>query len=478
MPPDCLGERCAEEHQAFVALARVLHAGRGGLGDQVGERDAVTVAEGRSLRLSVIGEHREAHRPGRPGRRTLETGELLVELAEDLQRLRALDARVMRDLVVTGERRVEDGAPGEDVPDDGRDLQIALDHGRPRAHEGVLEAAVHAGPDVEPLLLRSLPQLARDVGDHESDRAREVVRVREVREVVAADAARAVAPEHRAHRQQAVRRVTGVHVGSARAVRIEQPLPVRDPLLDRSDVPRPRRRDLAAGLLVPPAKRRDVLVRAVQDAGLRGSGLRRPIALPADQVMAAVVDPSGHRGRVPVPDRPHQHGMGEAVDLEEVQGRNVGLDRTVLPRLPADHVAVVEVVVVDREQRGPERADDREANRDDDARPDVVDGDAGRELSDKPDDEAVQDQDAETERQHGERQGHGDQRRPDQSVHETDQGGGAKRRPERVDVESAEQPTHQQESRRAGHPDDEQAQDDRAELWPGHCALPTSRATY
>ena len=191
-----------------------------------------------------------------------------------------------------------------------------------------------------------------DVRDHERDRASEVVRIREVREVVAPDPARPVAAEHRAHRQQAVRRVARVHVGPARAVGVEEPFAVRDPLLDRRNVAGPRRRHLAACLLVPPPERRDVLVRAVQNPGLRRTGLRRPVALPADQVMTAVVDPAGHGRRVPVPDRPHQDAVRQAVDLEEVQRRNVRLDGTVPARLPADHVAVVEVIVVDREQRG------------------------------------------------------------------------------------------------------------------------------
>ena len=70
------------------------------------------------------------------------------------------------------------------------------------------------------------PALADDLADHERERARDVVGVGEVGEVVLADPPRPVALEHRAHRQQAVRRVAGEDVRPARAVGVQQPAPV------------------------------------------------------------------------------------------------------------------------------------------------------------------------------------------------------------------------------------------------------------
>ena len=50
---------------------------------------------------------------------------------------RALDPRVVGDLVVGEEGRVDDRAAGEHVADDGRDLEVALDDRRPGADERV-----------------------------------------------------------------------------------------------------------------------------------------------------------------------------------------------------------------------------------------------------------------------------------------------------------------------------------------------------
>ena len=50
-----------------------------------------------------------------------------VEVVEDGERVGALDPRVVGDLVVGEEGRVDDGAAGEDVADHRGDLQVALD---------------------------------------------------------------------------------------------------------------------------------------------------------------------------------------------------------------------------------------------------------------------------------------------------------------------------------------------------------------
>ena len=136
---------------------------------------------------------------------------------------------------------------------------------------------------VEPPLLRRAPQLAHHFAEHQRDRAHDRVRAREVGEVVLADAALTVAPQHRAHRQQAVRGVARHDVGAACAVVEQQAAAVRVPALQLHRVARVVGHDRRATVLLPPAERRHVVVVAVQEPRLAGPGLRRPVGLPASE---------------------------------------------------------------------------------------------------------------------------------------------------------------------------------------------------
>ena len=87
----------------------------------------------------------------------------------------------------------------------------------------------------------------------------------------------------------------------------------------------------------------------------------------ANSRCASVADPARERRQVAVAERPLDHVVGEPVDLEEVDAGHVAsLDRRRPWRRACalEDVAVVEVVVVDRQQRGRERVDDRDADRD------------------------------------------------------------------------------------------------------------------
>ena len=100
----------------------------------------------------------------------------------------ALDARVVGDLVVGEEGRVDDGPAGDHVADDGGDLQVALDDRRPRAHQ-----RVHArARDPRLHVVADLPRLRAALADVRRRRrarsgARDRVGAREVGGVVAPD---------------------------------------------------------------------------------------------------------------------------------------------------------------------------------------------------------------------------------------------------------------------------------------------------
>jgi hypothetical protein len=129
-------------------------ASAGGLADELLERDPVSVQEGRALGLTVVGEHDQPVGPRRVAGGRGDPRDLPVAPAQRQQGLRTLDPRVMGDLVVREERGVRDRAPGVHVGDHGRDLEIALDHRRPCAHQRVDEPALDPRLHVEPALLR------------------------------------------------------------------------------------------------------------------------------------------------------------------------------------------------------------------------------------------------------------------------------------------------------------------------------------
>jgi hypothetical protein len=109
--------------------------------------------------------------------------------------------------------------------------------------------------------------------------------------------------------------------------------------------------DRGVAVLLPPAEGRHVVVAAVQEAGLAGAGLRRPVGLPALEPVRALAQPARHDRCVAVADRAPQDLVREAVDLQEDDPRDVADDRARPPRLAADDVALPGVVVVDGQQR-------------------------------------------------------------------------------------------------------------------------------
>ena len=105
-------------HGRVVLVAR-LDLGHGPAREraahEVLEPVAVALEEGGALGLAVVREHDDLVGAGRVAPGALDAAELLVELAQGLERVGALEARVVGDLVVGGEGRVDRGAAGHHV---------------------------------------------------------------------------------------------------------------------------------------------------------------------------------------------------------------------------------------------------------------------------------------------------------------------------------------------------------------------------
>ena len=152
-----------------AADARHLAVGERAL-DEVVEPVAVALLERRALRLPVVGEDDDLVRPRRVAARALDAPELLVELAQRLQRVGALEPGVVRDLVVAREGRVDRGAALHHVREDAVDDQVADDDAHRRAHERVDAAAVAARPNVAPALPGGGGDLEDDLPEEEHER--------------------------------------------------------------------------------------------------------------------------------------------------------------------------------------------------------------------------------------------------------------------------------------------------------------------
>ena len=151
--------------------------------DEVGEAVAVPLQEGRALRLAVIGEHDDLVRPGRVLARALDAAELLIELPERLERVGALEARVVRDLVVAREGGVHRGPPLDHVRDHAVHDQVAHEDAHRRPEQRVDPAAVPARADVAADRTEGRHPLEHDLPEDEHEHAGDVEAVREERAV-------------------------------------------------------------------------------------------------------------------------------------------------------------------------------------------------------------------------------------------------------------------------------------------------------
>ena len=112
--------------------------------DELVEAVSVALLERRALRLPVVGEDDDLVRPRRVAAGALDLRELVVELAQGLERVGALETRVVRHLVVARERRVDGRPPAHHVGEHARDDQVAHEDAQRRPHQRVDAAAVAA----------------------------------------------------------------------------------------------------------------------------------------------------------------------------------------------------------------------------------------------------------------------------------------------------------------------------------------------
>ncbi len=241
---------------------------------------------------------------------------------------------MVRHLVVARERGVDGGPALHHVLENAVDDQVAHEHTQRPAHQRVVATTMPARAHVAPLRPARGRDLERDLPEREHEHARRVEPVREERAV---PGVRLLLRFHPADGEDHVVGLAGEEVPAARATVAQEPV-ARVTTLDLGAVGWRRAGHRRRRLLLHPAERGNVLVRAEQDPRLRGAGLRGEIRLPLRQGVAALDEPAGHVRRVPVTHRPLQHRQREAVDLEVDDPRRVGLDPFArVLRDPLDH---------------------------------------------------------------------------------------------------------------------------------------------
>jgi hypothetical protein len=316
---------------------------------------------------------------------------------------------------------------------------------------------VAARPHVAPALARRRDQLQHHLPDEQHHGAGDVGAVGE--EGAVAGIGRALLGEPADGQQRAVG-LARQQVAAARAAAGEQPVAARVPALDLQAVVGIRARQHPRRLLLDPAERRDVLVRAEQDAGLAGARLRREVRLPRGERVGAVGEPARHRRRRAVAHGAPQHRQGEAVDLQQQQPRLVGLHRWAgSPRDAAGHRQRVGVVVVhardDRDRRAHGRCDQRHEQR----VPEAAERDRlGRDLGREPQDQRVEREHQQEAGRDGERQPQRrDQRRQDRVQHGDDRGD-QQRAPEAVDARARRDARRREQRERGEQPREQEPQ--------------------
>ena len=231
---------------------------------------------------------------------------------------------------------------------------VAHEDANAGADERVLPAAMAARADVALDLPRRRGQLEEDLPEQRARAPRDVEAVGEERAVAGVRLLLGADP---AHGQQHVVGVAGEQVAAARAAVREQAVARRVPPLDLGAVVGVRADHQRPALLLDPAERGDVLVRAEQDARLARAGLRGEVGLPLDHAVRALGHPARHLRRVAVAHRPLEHRLRQPVDLEEDDPRGVGGDLLARPAgEPLRHPQRVLVVVVRARRRSRARS--------------------------------------------------------------------------------------------------------------------------
>ena len=250
--------------------------------DELVEAVAVALLEGRALRLPMVGEDDDLVRPRRVAARALDVTEGVVELAQGLERVCALEARVVRNLVVARERRVDGGPAAHHVGEHARDDQVPHEDAERASHQRVDAATVAARLHVPADRTQRRNPLEDDLPAEEDERAHRVFAVREERPVAGIGLLLRL---HPADGEDHVLRLAGEEVSAARAAVDQQADAGAAAALDLRAVGRRGARHQRCGLLLHPAEGRDVLVRAQEDPRLARARLRGEIGLPLGETM-------------------------------------------------------------------------------------------------------------------------------------------------------------------------------------------------
>jgi hypothetical protein len=420
-------------------------------GDELVQAVAVALLERRSLRLPVVGQDHDLVGPrcvpARPG----DAPELMVQLAQRLERVGTLEAGVVRDLVVARERCVDGGSATHHVGQHRLNDQIAHDDAHRGAHERVGAATVPARPDVA----TSFPEGGRPLEEHlpeeQDEDAHDVEAVGEERAVAGVRPFLRLDP---ADGEDHLVRLPREKVAAARAAVEQEALVARVPPLELRAVRRSRARHHRGRLLLDPPERGDVDVRAEQDARLARAGLRGEVGLPGAQGIPVLAQPAGHVRRVAVAQCTSQDRERESVDLEEDDTGRVGADRRADPARDSldDPVRKLAVVVDPGHDLDHERHRGRE-ERDEKRPPEAVDTHApvgqsvGGEQHEGVEHENREEPEHERQRQPDRR----DDRREDR-VERRDHRCDDERRQEPVDMRAGDDPGRDEQSDRRDDP--------------------------
>ena len=228
--PDRLVERACDGRGVLVAARHVRDiAGSQIALDEIIEPVPVALLERRSLRLPVVGEHDQLVGARRVPASSLDATERDVELAQRLECVGALEARVMCDLVVTRERGVHDWAALHHVLQDAEDDQVAHDHAERAAHQWVDAATMATRDDLAAPLPTSGHEFKTDLPEEQDQRLRGVGDAGEERAVARVGLRLGV---HATDGQDAVVGTTRQQVAAARPAIAQEPALGGVPALD------------------------------------------------------------------------------------------------------------------------------------------------------------------------------------------------------------------------------------------------------
>ena len=182
--PRGLGKRVPDHRVLFVASGEVAHAVPcQAASDEIVEAVAVPLLERRALGLTMVGEDDDFVGPRRIAACTFDPGELLVELAQSLERVRPLEPRMVRDLVVARKRRVDRRPSLHEIGEHTEDDQVADDHAHRPAHERIDATSMPPRTHVATDRATSCNPLENDLPQEQNECAGHVLPVREERPV-------------------------------------------------------------------------------------------------------------------------------------------------------------------------------------------------------------------------------------------------------------------------------------------------------